>query len=591
MCKLSPLLVSALILILWTRGNIAESLPWEILDSICNSSDDIDTEYEELVRQAADQNFGSHPVPQPEFEADLASADMASDSYAWTSISLQKLQKNKLVLSMSHVCRNWRGNLISSKRLWRDIAFSADVTVTGVSLATLFLAKVEGDDIPLRIYAGLPLGNLPDPTIVALLSKLCQQTHRWEVFACSGRLNPYRPYLDLPAPRLRHFSDNHDLSHLYHGQTHQLFAGHTPMLQSLVTSSPQSWHPTMLTNLRVLDFWDCNAGLSIRSLLGILHCASRLEEINIVSPNPPLHDCPPGKVAYLPYLKKLKVKNPDFYTIVGFLSTSNVQIATISSIYNHHPLGVEVAPAFKTLHPFVGLLSMTPPLPVLNQSIVLASLVVDHTTSGFVFMISIVTETNKALYIDLEWTGGSSIVSWIGYIQRSISALAEMRFLSGALLQIMVPKYGFSIDYTNPLFRLRAIEHLTIEGAKVQTLLEVLASSHTPLLPNLKLLSIPEDDLTEKDIQQIPKLLQLRKGLIVALSPDNHENLIRLLSCTCVIEGELASLDTILHLIEPSVHRAYDYDTYPTVLPFVTHPSQRLISPFLRILVPLDATA
>ena len=528
---------------------------------ICDSSDDIDTEYEELVRQAADQNFGSHPIPQPEFEANLASADMASDSYAWTSIPLKKLQKNKLILSMSHVCRNWRGNLISSKRLWRDIAFTADITVTGVPLATLFLDKVEGDDIPLRIYAGLPLGDLLDPTIVTLLSKLSQQTHCWEVFAHSGRLNPYRPYLDLPAPRLQHFSDNYDLSHLYHGQTHQLFAGHTPMLRSLVTSLPQSWHPTMLTNLQVLNLWDCNVGLSIKSLLGILHCASRLEEIIIVSPNPPLHDCPPGGVAYLPYLKNFKVKNPDFYMIIGFLPTLNVQIAAVSSVYNHHPLGVEVAPAFEMLHPFVSLLLMTPPLPVLNQSVILASLMVEHTMSGFVLMISIATETNKALCIDLEWTGDSSIVSWIGYIQQTISALVEMRFRSGALLQIVVPKYGFLIDYTNPLFRLRAIEHLAIEGAKVQTLLEVLASSHTPLLPNLKFLSMPEEDLTEKDIQSIPKLLQLRKGLIVALSPDNHKNLFQLLSCTCVIKGELASLDIVLHLINPSVHRVYDSNT------------------------------
>ena len=81
------------------------------------------------------------------------------------------------------------------------------------------------------------------------------------------------------------------------------------------------------------------------------------------------------------------------------------------------------------------------------------------------------------------------------------------------------------------------------------------------LLPNLKLLSIPEDDLAEEDIRSIPRLLQLRKGLVVALSPDNHQDLVRLLSRTCVIEGELTSLDIILHLTEPSVHRAYNSDT------------------------------
>ena len=247
------LLVLALILTSWARECVATNLPWEILESVCNSSDDLDPEYEEVSRQVADRYFGSHPVPQPEYEADLATVGIPSDSNVWTDVPLKKLERNKFIFSMSHVCQSWRANLIGSKRLWRDIAFTADASSTGVQLATLFLARVENDDIPLHIYAGLPFEDHPDPTVVALLSKLRQQTHRWEIFVHSGRLNPYRHYLDLPAPRLQYFLDNHDLSHLYLAQTSQLFAGHAPVLRSLVTSSLRSWHPATFLNLRVFD--------------------------------------------------------------------------------------------------------------------------------------------------------------------------------------------------------------------------------------------------------------------------------------------------------------------------------------------------
>jgi len=528
----------ALTLTSCTRECVAANLPWEILESICNSSDDIDPEYEEVTRQVADRHFGSHPVPQPEYEADLATLDIPSESNVWTDIPLKKLQKNKSTFSMSHVCQSWRANLVDSKRLWRDIAFSADTSSTGVQLAMLFFAKVENDNIPLRIYAGLPFGDHPDPTIVTLLLKLRQQTHRWEMFVYSGRLNPYRHYLDLPAQSLQYFSDNHDLSDIYLTQTSQLFAGHTPILRSLITSSLRSWQPAAFPNLRVFDLWDCDAGLSIGSLLTVLRSTPQLEEMVIVSPNPPLYNCPPGEVVSLPHLKVLKVKNPDFYAIVGLLSVPNIRIATVSSVYDRRAPGVQVRPAFESPHPFVGLVSTTPRLPIFGQPIVLASLVVDHTPSGFMFTISIATEENSVLYIDLEWIGGVSINGQAGYIRRSISALSEMHFVSGALLQITVPTYGFSIDYANPLFYLETIEHLTVEGEKFQTLLKVLGSGKARRFPNLKLLSIPEeDDLTEKVIHSIPRFLRLRRNLVIALSTDNRRNLVRLLSRVCVIEG------------------------------------------------------
>lgn len=528
---------------MWTRGCIAEHLPWEILESICNSSDDINPEYEEVTREVANRHFGSHPTPQAQDEADLASVDMPSECNIWTIVPLKKLQKNKLILSMTHVCQSWRVNLIGSKRLWRDIAFTADTRPTGVRLAMLFLTKVEDDDIPLHIYAGLPFGDLPDPTISTLLSKLRQHTHRWERFVYCGRLNPYRSFLNLPAPKLQYFSDNHDLSYLYLGQTTQLFASHTPTLQSLITSSLQSWQPAALTNLRVLDLWDCDVGLSIKSLFDVLHYTSRLEEISIVSPNPPLRNCLPGEVVDLSNLKDLKVKNPDFYTIIGHLSVPNVRTTTVSSVYDRGASGAQARPAFEAPHPFVGLASITPRLPIFVQSIVLASIAIDNTPSGFMFSISVATEKDIILHVELEWTGGVSIHGQMDYIQRSVSALAEMRFLSGALLQITVPPSGFSIDYNTPLFRLQTIEHLTIEGEKFSTLLRVLAGGQGQRLPNLKFLVIPEDDLSEKMIKSIPKFLQLRRNLVMAFSTDNHRNLVRLLSRVCVIEGESTFTD------------------------------------------------
>ena len=288
----------------------------------------------------------------------------------------------------------------------------------------------------------------------------------------------------------------------------------------------------------------------------------RLEEMIIVSPNPPLHDCPSGEVVSLPDLKVLKVKNPDFYTIIGLLSVPNVQIVTVSSAYDRHAPGLPVRPTFEASHPFVGLVSITPQLPMFGQPIALASLVVEHTSSGFMFTVSIVTEGNTALYVDLEWLGGVRIDSQTGYIQRSISALSEMRFLSGAFLQITVPTYGFLIDYTNPLFYLEAIEHLTVEGERLRTLLEVLGSGRMQRFPNLKLLSVPEeDDLADKDVQLIPRFLRLRRNLVMAFSTDNRRNLARLAGHVCVIEGESLESNTVLHPTELSVHRAYNSNT------------------------------
>ena len=160
--------------------------------------------------------------------------------------------------------------MVGLKRIWREIAFDAEFEPTSVHLAALFLTMIKDGDIPIRVYARFPSGNLLDDTLGSLLSSLREQTHRWEAFLSWGRLEPYRSYLDLPAPVLRIFSDDHDLSHLYSGQMTQLFAGHVPTLRSLVTSTLGGWQPATPTHLKTLDLWDCNTRLSIRSLLEFL---------------------------------------------------------------------------------------------------------------------------------------------------------------------------------------------------------------------------------------------------------------------------------------------------------------------------------
>ena len=308
-----------------TRGHITENLSWEILELICDSSDNITPEYEEAFRVARDRRFASNPVPRPEEEAERASYDVPAECHMELSeVPFKKHKKNMFVLSMAHVCRTWRTRLIGLKRIWREISFDIETQPASARLATLFLTMVEDDDTSLNIYAGFTFGNRPHPALKFLLPKLREQTHRWENFLYWGRLEPYRSYLDLPAPRLQIFSDNPDLSHLYSGQTTQLFAGHSPILRSLATSALGNWQPATLTRLETLHMWDCNTTASIMSLLSVLRCTPQLEEINIISPNSPLNDCPPDEVVGLLHLRDLKLRNPDFYSIINHLTIPNV---------------------------------------------------------------------------------------------------------------------------------------------------------------------------------------------------------------------------------------------------------------------------
>lgn len=537
------LLLAPVILTLWTRGRITEHLPSEILESICDYSEEF-PEHGGEASEASDRNFASNPVPQPEYEADLASIDMPSDCHSWPEFSLKKHQKNLFILSMTHVCRSWRLRLIGLKRPWREIAFSAEIIPRGIRMATHFLARLKDDDTNLHIYAGLPFCDIIDPSVEALLSKLRDQTHRWEKFFYWGRLGPYRPYLNLPAPRLRYFSDNHDLCHLYSGQIYPFFAEHTPVLQSLVTSALGSWQPTSLTDLQKLDLWDCAPGLSIRSLLDMLHHTPQLVEINIVSPNFPLLDYSSNEVVNLPRLKNLKVQNPDFYAIIGHLVIPNVQLVHLYCPSACGSNASQTGRAFQTPHPFVGLAQMTNQLPMFGQPIHVASIDASC-SSGPMVTIVISVERGASLRIDLEWTGRRNTYLDMGYIQRSISALAEMPFLSPSSLHITASHA--LVDDKNPLFQLDAIETLVVEGGWSSRVITILSihSGQLQLLPRLRYLCFANDELDEKMIMTIPNFLRSRRNLVIVSDPENRINLFQLLNHVCVIEGDFVSLKTI----------------------------------------------
>ena len=355
-----------------------------------------------------------------------------------------------------------------------------------------------------------------------------------------GRLGPYRSYLDHPARGLQYFSDDHDLSHLFSGQT-QLFAGQVPNLQSLVTSALKSWPPGMLVHLRVLNLWDCDNRLSLGSLLDSLRCTPKLEEISIVSPNPPMYDCPPGEVVDLSHLKDITVRNPDFYSIVGHFAVPNARTVAVYSVYTRGASGTQVGPAFRSPNPFVGFSSM--PTPLLSRAIVMASFEVQVFLSDCTFTISIVTEKKTSLYISLEWTGSADIGERMEYIRSSITALARMDFRPGATLQVRTN--GCTIDHS-PLLRLNAIEYFSIECEDISKILEVLSCRRVPLLPNLKSLFVPEVELDKKAIESLLDFLQSRRGLVVVFYIANREDLVRMLGDYCVVVGEPISSRTTL---------------------------------------------
>ena len=546
------MLLFPVFLTLWASGLITERLPWEVLEAICDQHEEEILERDENIKLASDRHFASNPTPEPQYEEGLASIDMPSDCHPWPGIPLAVRQRNLFILHMTHICRSWRFRLVGVKRLWRNIAFHADVKPVGLRLARFFFDRVAGDVIGLHIYAGLPFGDVLDPAIGAFLGRLVQKINRWEKFFYSGRLGPYRFILDRAAPRLLDFSDSHDLCHIYLPPITQLFAGSTGKLQSLTTSRFGDWLSMDLTGLRTLDLWDCAPGFSIRLLLDALRGAQQIEEISVVSPNPPLLDCPPDETIDLPCLKSLKIRNPDFYAIIKHFVIPNVETVYLYSSSIRGANGLVVGRAFQVPHPFVGLSSMARALPMFGRPILLCSLDLDTTQSGLRFAITVTTEDSVALCLEVEWTGGFGVHARSGYIQNSMSALAEMAFHQSSVLRITLC-HRF-VNYNSPLFRLANIGWLVIEGERFKTILDVLGErSGQSLLPKLRYLIFVEKELEANEIKEIPTLLGFRKNLVVVVEPQNRNLIRRLrLNRVCTIEGAFVSLDML-----PSVDQIF----------------------------------
>ena len=312
-----------------------------------------------------------------------------------------------------------------------------------------------------------------------------------------------------------------------------------------MTSTLESWQPATLTRLETLDLWDCNARLSIGSLLTFLRCTPRLEEINIVSPNPPVHDCQSGEIISLPHLKDIKVQNPDSYSIVGHLAIPNVRAVTVHSAYTCGGSSLQLGPAFRAPDLFVGFTSMATPL--FSHAVVAASFDVQTVLSGFTFTISFVTEKKTSLSISLEWVGGVDINEWMAYIERSISALASMDFRPGATLQVRMDRC--TINHS-PLLRLDAVEHFAVECRDLSKVLEDLGCCQVPLLPNLKSLFAPEAELDEKVAESLLNLLQSRRNLVVVFYIDNCRDIIQILGDRCIVGGRSISLETELPFLQ-----------------------------------------
>lgn len=494
-----------------------------------------------MTQDVSDELFSSYPVPLPEQEASRATRGLPQQCTSTSTsfnIPLQKHRKNQTTLAMSQVCRSWRQRLISMKCLWRVIAFDVSSEPASIRLATLFLTS-KCDNVLIHVYAGFPLNNLVDPAAVSLLLSLRDRMGRWERFIYWGRLGQYRRYLDLPAPRLRWFSDNRDLSHLYYGRKSLLFSGHTPILRCLVTSTLGEWAPGTLANLNVLHVRVCDAYLSIRSLLDVLRCTSLLEEFKFASPATLPHDCLACGTIDLPYLRFIRLFNPHFRTILAHLGIPNVRSVEVSSVSSNAAAGLEVGPVFQAPHPLTGF----PSVPMLNQPIRFIFFAVQRSPTRFSLNIDLRTGDGASIVFNLSWIDGQEINQWKSYFERSVSALAEVQISLCSVLSVIAE---FPFDYT-PLLLLPAVRILAFAG-DFRTLLQVLTNHYgdndVSILPALKCLFAFEEVLTEVTARLIPPCLRVRTDLVIVLNGVNRTRLVEVLGPDYVISGEYVFLST-----------------------------------------------
>lgn len=337
-------------------------------------------------------------------------------------IALQMYLKNRDIRAVSHVCKNWMLHTTTFMCLWRNIAFDV-AEPKSIRLAASFLSLVEGEDVPLRIYAGFGHSNLPDPELVKLLSDLRRNTGRWSVFEYQGSLGEYSSYLDLPAPNLRYFSDHGDSSR----NTRQIFAGHAPSLRHLFTWSTRDWDSTIFSNLTEFHFGrpGCGPSPSLNSLLDLFRNAPGLETLRLKWIGSFIYDCATDATVSLPCLRTLEAHNTDFDDLAEHISTPNVQEMTFMADTPTHP-------SFQAPHALTGLSSIS----ILDRSIYEVTVVIAHTIEGGTFRIHLMAHGGSSFDVCLIWDTGI-IRHWKSYVTETLSVLAErIRLDPGAVLHL-----------------------------------------------------------------------------------------------------------------------------------------------------------
>ena len=424
-----------------------------------------------------------------------------------SSVALQKHLKNCDIRAVSHVCRSWRSHATAFVCLWRDIAF--DVTdPKSTRLAEDFLSLVESQGVLLHVYAGFGSESASqDSSIANLFNNLCRHIGRWEVFEYQGSLGDYRSYMNLPAPNLLYFSDHHDPSPTPSRDIGQLFAGHTPSLHYLLTSTTAGWDSTTLNKLTKLHFerLDLGPALSLDSLLNLLQGVPGLE-ILCLGWLGFIHDCAADTIVSLPQLHTLQVHNADFYTLLEHIQIPNVREATLTADTSEHP-------SFQAPHALAWL----PSISILNQHVSDLMVVVAGTTEEGDFRIRLSVSGGGYFDIRLVWEAGH-MQNWKTYVSETLSALAErIRLDPEAILRLYLG--------VRPARRSSSEGALKIQGSFAQKLLQVINHENTraistPLTRSLLIVS-GTSILDEDETQMFQLCLRSRTtcevGLVVRL--------------------------------------------------------------------------
>ena len=209
---------------------------------------------------------------------------------------------NKPLITMTHVCRSWRGLLLSTPSLWTRIDFST----TESQQAQGFLSRSKGG--LLKIYQFFESEEHVEP----FLSTTLRNTHRLQRLDIDSfllHLDRVLIRLTRPAPELRHLGikNERDITGKDIRLLSTIFDGRLPKLTSLTLSY---LHTDLCGfNFPSLTKFNFTTGtmISMGNLTSFLEGCPLLESVQIClyhRSHPPTH--PPGRRHCLPSLKELR---------------------------------------------------------------------------------------------------------------------------------------------------------------------------------------------------------------------------------------------------------------------------------------------